>query len=96
MTDASGAAVADHPDRDRYEAMVGDQVAGYAEYERSDGRITFTHTVVDPAFEGQGVGSALARGALDDVRSHGEKLVPRCHVIAGYIDKHPADADLVG
>ena len=31
----------------------------------------FTHTEVDPAFEGKGVGGALARHALDEVAEEG-------------------------
>ena len=38
----------------RYEITVGDEVAGYAEYVMSD-RIVFPHTVIDTAFEGQGL-----------------------------------------
>ena len=55
----------------------------------------FTHTEVDDRFEGQGVGSALARFALDDVRAEGtRRVVPRCPFIKGWIDKHPDYADL--
>ena len=50
---------------------------------------------VDDAFEGQGVGSALARTALDDVRASGRSAVPKCPFIRGWIDKHPDYADLV-
>jgi hypothetical protein len=55
----------------------------------------FTHTVVLPAFEGRGVGSALARGALDDVRASGRTLVAQCPFIRGYIERQPEYADLV-
>ena len=58
------------------------------------GKRVFTHTSVDPDYEGHGVGSALARAALDDVRAHGISIVARCPFIAGYIDRHPEYADL--
>src|SRR5690606_30405131 len=49
---------------DRFEARTDDgTVAGFAAYERTPGTVIFTHTEVDPAFEGRGVGSALAAGA---------------------------------
>ena len=79
----------------RYEARAGDELAGFAEYARGDGVVTFTHTVVDDAFEGQGVGGALARRALDDAREQGLRVEPRCSFIRGWIDKHPDYRDLV-
>ena len=53
------------------------------------------HTEIDPAFEGKGLGSALARGALDAERTRGEPIVPLCPFIRQYIDRHPEYADLV-
>ena len=49
----------------RYEARVGSNVAGFAEYQLTKDLIVFTHTEVKPAYEGQGVGSASARAALE-------------------------------
>jgi hypothetical protein len=80
----------------RYEARVDGELAGSAYYDAADDLIVFTHTEVDDAFEGKGVGSALARGALDDVRADGRrKVVPRCPFIKGWIDRHPAYQDLL-
>ena len=80
----------------RYEAYVDGELAGEAYYERDDKRIVFTHTEVDDRFEGQGVGSALARFALDDVRAQGtHRVVPRCPFIKGWIDRHPDYQDLL-
>lgn len=82
-------------DSTRYEASVGGKLAGYTEYERRDGRVILPHTEVDDAYEGEGVGSALARKALDDARERGERVVPLCPFVAGYIDRHDEYADLV-
>jgi predicted GNAT family acetyltransferase len=87
--------VVDVPEAHRYEARVGGEVAGYAEYRHSPEDITFTHTVVDPDAEGSGVGSALARFALDDARRQQRTVVPQCSFIRGWIDRHPDYADLV-
>ena len=88
--------VTDNPDRSRYEALVDGEVIGYAEYELAEDRITFTHTVVADEYEGQGVGSTLARAALDDVRSQGgRRVVPQCRFVKSWIDKHPEYGDLV-
>ncbi len=81
---------------DRYEAHVEGALAGFAEYRLHDGIIEFHHTEVDDDFEGQGVGSTLARGALDDVRAAGSRKVKAsCEFIAGWIDKHPDYQDLL-
>jgi predicted GNAT family acetyltransferase len=87
--------VSDHPEQDRYEAWLGDELAGFTAYRLTQGQITFTHTEVGDAYEGQGVGSALARNALDDARERGLAVDPRCPFIAAWIGKHPDYADLV-
>lgn len=89
------AEVHDEPDRSRFVAQVEGRLAGVAAYELAEGLITFTHTVVEDEVEGQGVGSALARTALDAARERGLAVVPRCPFIAGWIDRHPDYADLV-
>lgn len=79
----------------KYEIYVGEERAGFAAYREEPGRIVFTHTVVEPAFEGRGLGSRLAASALDDARRRGLPVVPLCEFIAGYIERHPEYADLV-
>jgi predicted GNAT family acetyltransferase len=80
----------------RYEARVGGELAGAAYYDSADDLIVFTHTEVDEAFEGHGVGSALARGALDDVRADGRrKVIAHCPFIRGWIERHPGYQDLL-
>lgn len=88
--------VTDVPDAHRYEARVDDALAGVAEYTLAGTRVVFTHTEVEPAFEGQGVAGALARRALDDVRDRGGlEVVPVCPFVAGWIMRHPEYAPLV-
>jgi predicted GNAT family acetyltransferase len=80
----------------RYEARVDGRLAGSAYYDTADDLIVFTHTEVDDDYEGHGVGSTLARAALDDVRADGRrKVVPRCPFIKGWIDRHPDYQDLL-
>lgn len=67
----------------------------FAEYRLIDHGIILPHTVVPEAFEGRGVGSALAKTALGYARDHGLKVIPLCPFIAGYIQKHPEWKDVV-
>ena len=87
--------VADSRERRRFEASLEGELAGFARYVRLPDRVVFTHTEVDPAFEGRGVGSALAKGALDAMRANGDRVEARCPFIAAYIKRHPAYQDLL-
>jgi predicted GNAT family acetyltransferase len=83
------------PERRRYEARVDGVVAGFSAYNVRSDAIVFTHTEVLPEFEGKGVGSAMARGVLDDVRAAGGAVVPLCPFIAAYIRGHDEYRDLI-
>lgn len=88
--------VHDDPSQHRFEARVDGEVAGFATYRLTDEQIVFTHTQVDKAFEGTGVGGALARQALDAVRAHRSRsVVAQCPFIRAWIDRHPAYQDLL-
>jgi len=80
----------------RYEAHVDGELAGFAVYQLTDALIVFTHTEVDSKFEGQGIGSAIARFALDDVRAEGTReVLPLCPFIKAWIARHPDYYSLV-
>ena len=87
--------VRDNPDQSRFELYLGDALTGHAQYVRRGGRIYFVHTEVDEGHEGAGLGSVLARGALDASRVDGEPVVPLCPFIRAYIERHPEYGDLV-
>lgn len=80
----------------RYEAMGPDgTLAGFSEYELDGDVVVLTHTEVDPAYEGQGIGTQLVRKVLDDIRSSGRQIVPLCPFYQTYLKRHPDDRDLV-
>ena len=90
------------PEDRRYEVWAAGERAGFVAYGLEDAendsgqRIVFTHTEIDDRFEGQGLGSELARGALDDVRAGGrQRVVAQCPFIAGWIERHEEYADLL-
>lgn len=69
-------------ERRRYEVWVGAELAGFSAYREADddasSRTFFTHTEIDPAYGGRGLGSALVRGAVDDAVRRGRLIVPIC------------------
>lgn len=84
-----------NPDRRRYEASVAGAVAGFVDYQETSELVVLTHTEVDRAAEGMGVGSALARAALDDVRERGLKALVICPFIIGWLRRHHEYVDVL-
>jgi len=78
----------------QFEVTLDGQTA-FAEFRMVDRGMILPHTVVPEAFEGKGVGSALAKAALGYARDHDLKVIPLCPFIAGYIKKHPEWNDVV-
>ena len=88
--------VTDAPDRERFEARdETGTLAGMATYQSTGTIIAYTHTEVDPAFEGRGVGSTLARAVMDDARVRGRTVVPICPFLGDWLGRHPEYADIV-
>lgn len=95
-TDAIDATVTNNAARQRYEAIVeGAATAGFVDYQETKELVILTHTVVDPAFEGRGVGSTLARSALEDIRDRGLKALVTCPFILGWLRRHPHYVDVL-
>jgi predicted GNAT family acetyltransferase len=82
-------------DQSRYEIYDGSALAGFAEYTHEDGVVTFTHTEIEPAFEGKGLASRLIKAALDDVRRSDLRAVPVCPFVAAFVRHHSEYRDLV-
>jgi predicted GNAT family acetyltransferase len=74
----------------RYEAHIGTELVGLTTYLLDQDRVVFTHAEVYPKWEGRGVGSALARGALDDVIGQGKLITPKCPFVVDYVKRHPS------
>ena len=78
----------------RYEIHRDATLLGFAAYQETPELVVFTHTEVFPGSEGQGVGGALVRGALDDVRARGLRALPVCPFVQSWLQRHPDYADL--
>jgi predicted GNAT family acetyltransferase len=91
-----GFTVTDVPERDRFEARdETGTTAGLVTYQLTGNIIAYTHTEVAPEFEGQGVGSLLARAVMDDARANQRTVVPICPFLSAWLEKHPEYDDIV-
>jgi uncharacterized protein len=95
MAEQQRTRVTDNADLHRYEIFLDDTLAGFATYRDRPGTRIVLHSEVSPEFEHHGLASELARAALDDIRSRGMHVVPRCPFFARYIAEHDDFADLV-
>ncbi|MGN9778032.1 GNAT family N-acetyltransferase [Micromonospora sp. H33] len=86
----------DVPERERFEARdETGATAGLVTYQLTGNIIVYTHTEVAPEFEGQGVGSTLARAVMDDARAKQRTVVPICPFLSEWLGKHPEYDDIV-
>lgn len=76
------------PEQNRFELRSGDEVAVLT-YDEDDNAVTFLHTLVPPALEGQGVGGRLAEAGVAWARGKGAGVVPSCEFVRGWLDRHP-------
>jgi predicted GNAT family acetyltransferase len=75
--------------------LEADGAVAFASYERQNGIITLTHTIVPAELQGRGIGSILISTALAMVRAEGLKVVPECPFVRAYIEKHREEQDLL-
>ncbi|MGC5019589.1 GNAT family N-acetyltransferase [Micromonospora sp. DT47] len=87
--------VEENPAKHRFEILVDDAFAGFTAYIPRGEVLVFTHTEVRPEFQDMGVGAALVRASLDQVRERGGRLVPQCSFVRAFIERHPEYAELV-
>ena len=87
--------IADVPGANRYEARIAGELAGWVEYRRVRERLVALHTEVDPAFGGRGIGSKLVQRVIDDARTGGTTITPRCPFFVTHFERHPEDRDVI-
>jgi uncharacterized protein len=86
--------VVNNKTKQRYELAVDGHIAATC-YEIAGHVITFVHTEVPPELGGKGIGSKLVKGALDQARAEGLKVIAQCPFVKAWIDKHPDYAGLL-
>jgi hypothetical protein len=72
----------------RFEVSLGGATAFLA-YQQAGERVVINHTEVPPQFEGQGIGGALVRAAVDHAHAQQLRVVARCPFARAYIQRHP-------
>ncbi|WP_435354877.1 GNAT family N-acetyltransferase [Emticicia sp. SJ17W-69] len=74
-------------EKKRFEIHVEGKIA-FQEYIQTEKDFIITHTEVPQSLEGRGLGSLLAKNALEYTEKAGLKMMPLCPFMATYIAKH--------
>ncbi|MEU9332793.1 GNAT family N-acetyltransferase [Streptomyces sp. NPDC048290] len=79
----------------RLEAVQGEEVAGRIEYFVLDSpapALVPVHTIVEPAYEGQGIAGSLARELYAVAAREGVPVAPLCPYVVKWAERHPEEA----
>jgi predicted GNAT family acetyltransferase len=79
---------------DRYEFDLGDGDAAHALVREEGNVVAIYHTEVPQHRRGNGNGARLVSAVLDDIRSRGMKVAPRCPFVAQFMRENPQYEDL--
>ncbi len=80
----------------RFEWCKDDCLATIDYTETEGGKVLrLTHAYVPPPGRGKGIGHALVKEVLDEIRERKQKLVPVCPFIVQYIREYPEYKDLL-
>lgn len=85
--------VRDNTALNRFELDVDGSVA-FANYRRSPGIVNITHTETPAALRGRGIASQLIKGALEQIRAEGSKVIAGCGFVVDYLAKHREFSDI--
>lgn len=78
----------------RFEVRVG-QALAVIDYLRKGNFLIFLHTGVPKELENQGIGSLMARTALEYAKTEKLTVLPECPFVRAYIKRHPEYQPLV-
>ena len=76
------------PEQSRFE-VVDPGGTAVLTYTLGDGEVALEHTVVPPAIETRGVGTALVRSALAWAAQSDLAVVPHCSFVQAFLARHP-------
>lgn len=81
-------AVRDNTDAGRFEIDVDGQIA-HLDYERKGNEFSILHTEVPTALRRRGLGTLLAKTAIEAARAQGLRLKVLCPFVRDYRRTHP-------
>jgi len=81
--------VTDNAERSRFELRVEGELVGWLDYRPAGESIILAHTEVMEAHEGEGLGGALVRAAVEAADAMGKTVIVTCPFASAYIDRHP-------
>ncbi len=79
--------VTHQPEDSLFIIKIGEDMA-YQEYIQTKTDLVISHTEVPKALEGKGLGSLLAKNALEYAEANSLKVMPLCPFMAAYVRKH--------
>lgn len=86
----------DDVDESRFELFRGGELVGWLFYTRlKPNRYALRHTEVEPNHQHQGVGRAIVRRVLDEIRARHGTVTAICPFVVDYLSRTTAHADLV-
>jgi uncharacterized protein len=84
-----------HNEAEQRFELLAEGLTSLIAYRRAPGVISFHHTAVPPALEGNGIAAKLTRTALDFARAEKLRVVPACSYVAAFIHKNAEYQDLL-
>jgi uncharacterized protein len=83
------AEIKDNREMHRFELPLEGGALAVSYYKEEDGRVVLLHTEVPHELSGQGIGSRLARGVFESLRTKGRRVIAKCPFMAAYASRHP-------
>lgn len=77
------------PGDDRFTISLDGRQVGLVDFQDRDGVRVFTHTEIDPAFGGRGLGTQLVAETVAATRAAGLSIESYCSMVTQYIAKNP-------
>ena|SRR6218665_2224238 len=71
------------------------QIATMTYVFRNEKTFIIEHTIVDPAYEGKGLGKQLVKAAVNFARENDLKIIPLCPFAKAIFDRVPEFADVL-
>lgn len=73
--------VVDNERKNRFDIFCGTELAGFTVYQPQAEVRAFIHTEIEPKFQGHGLGTVLARTAMDSMLERATSVLPYCPFI---------------